>query len=132
MNNIDIIAWQYWYDSQLQPIFANQPSRWTLETVGGYLQDSTTDAVAYVKVSDAALKESIRVEKASAAVVEAGVAAGTMKRVKGCVNAATGQLTLSAMGRGNILSCGNAMYLSTGDGKEIRSDCVVLSVGTNV
>lgn len=58
--------------------------------------------------------------------VEAGVAAGTYVRVKGCVNAATNEHTLSVGGRHKILNYGNLLTMSTGDGKEYRSDCVRL------
>ncbi|KAK3398286.1 hypothetical protein B0T20DRAFT_204001 [Sordaria brevicollis] len=59
--------------------------------------------------------------------VEAAVDQGRWARVKGCVNAATGELTMSTVReRRNILSCGNGLYMSSGDGKDVRSDCLVL------
>lgn len=59
--------------------------------------------------------------------VEQGVNDGRWARVKGCVNAQTGVLTLSVKGRQNVLSCGNGLYVSSGDGKDVRTDCLTLS-----
>ncbi|KAK1783122.1 hypothetical protein QBC45DRAFT_400836 [Copromyces sp. CBS 386.78] len=131
MNNANIIAWQYGFPS---PIVPGSPqaltSTWTLEPVNGHLQLAVGDVVAYVQTSD--VGASVMVRKGTAASVKAGVAAGTMKRVKGCVNAGTGELSLSAMGRGNMLECGNALYLSTNrDGKDVRTDCRLLTPSTS-
>ncbi|EGO59735.1 hypothetical protein NEUTE1DRAFT_145675 [Neurospora tetrasperma FGSC 2508] len=125
------IAWQTFPDTPAPGTASALRSTWVLDS-NGYLElaqpvtGQTSVYAAYVLVSDKGATVSVRPKLK--ADVEAGVAAGTMQRVKGCVNAGTGQLTLSANGRGNMLSCGNGLYLSTGtDGKDVRSDCVYLT-----
>jgi hypothetical protein len=50
---------------------------------------------------------------------------GVYARIKGCVNSETGELTLEAAGRTNILWCGAQMWLSSGAGEDInRGTCV--------
>jgi hypothetical protein len=59
--------------------------------------------------------------------VEASAAAGTVARIQGCVNPLTNEVTISGPGgRANILSCGNAFYLSTGLGTDVGFSCVHL------
>ncbi|KAK3337942.1 hypothetical protein B0H65DRAFT_308032 [Neurospora tetraspora] len=132
-NGGSLIAWQGFAGVPAPGSTGALTSTWTLDA-NGYLElaqpvvGQTSVYAAYVLVSDTGASVSVRPKLK--ADVEAGVAAGTMKRVKGCVNAATGQLTLSANGRSNMLSCGNGLYLSTGmDGKDVRSDgsCVYLT-----
>ncbi|VBB78295.1 Putative protein of unknown function [Podospora comata] len=54
-------------------------------------------------------------------------AGGSVAFVKGCVNSVTGELTLDAAGRKNILWCGQQMWMSTGNGEEInRGTCTVM------
>ncbi|KAG7284393.1 hypothetical protein NEMBOFW57_010766 [Staphylotrichum longicolle] len=48
-------------------------------------------------------------------------------RVKGCVDATTNIVTLSAAGRSNILACNGFPFLSTGDGSERGLGCVTLT-----
>lgn len=126
-----VIAWQSFSGVPVPGSASALTSTWVLDS-NGYLElaqpvtGQTSVYAAYVLVSDKGATVSVRPKLK--ADVEAGVAAGTMQRVKGCVNAGTGQLTLSANGRGNMLSCGNGLYLSTGtDGKDVRSDCVYLA-----
>jgi hypothetical protein len=96
----------------------------------GYLEltsvigTATSVLAAYVDLSKTGA--SVAVLMKAKTDVEAGVAAGTWARVKGCVSPATNEVTLSANGRSNILSCGNSLYLSTGDGSDYRSDCARL------
>ncbi|CCC06726.1 hypothetical protein SMACR_00753 [Sordaria macrospora] len=133
MNNVggSVIAWQSFSSVPAPGSAGAISSTWTLNAEG-YLEQAqpfsgaTSVYAAYVLVSDTGATVSVRPKLK--ADVEAGVAAGTMKRVKGCVNAGTGQLQLSANGRGNMLSCGNGLYISSGkDGKDVRSDCVLLT-----
>ncbi|KAK1772238.1 hypothetical protein QBC33DRAFT_553690 [Phialemonium atrogriseum] len=104
-------------------------STWVLDS-NGYLglanaiAPDTSVLVAYVDLSKTGA--SVAVQAKPKPDVEAAVAAGTFGRVTGCVNAATSEVTLSANGRSNILTCGNGLYLSTGNGVDIRSDCVQL------
>ncbi|KAK3486047.1 uncharacterized protein B0T23DRAFT_244464 [Neurospora hispaniola] len=133
MNTVggSVIAWQSFSGVPAPGNAGALTSTWVLDS-NGYLELAQPVAgqssvyAAYVLVSDKGATVSVRPKLK--ADVEAGVAAGTMQRVKGCVNAGTGQLTLSANGRGNMLSCGNGLYLSMGtDGKDVRSDCVYLA-----
>lgn len=100
---------------------------WTLDS-SGYLElanpvgTATTIAVPYIDLS-AAKGSSVAIVTKPKAVVEAAVAAGTYVRLKGCVNVATGEVTITGAGRANILTCGNGFYLSNGNGSDIRSDC---------
>lgn len=100
---------------------------WTLDS-NGYLElanpvgTATTVAVPYIDLS-AAKTSSVAILTKPKAVVEAAVAAGTYVRLKGCVNAATGEVTISGAGRANILTCGNGFYLSNGNGLDVRPDC---------
>lgn len=135
-----LIAWQSFSGIPAPGTSTALSSTWVLDS-NGYLElaqpviGQTSVYAAYVLTSDQGATVSVRSKLK--ADVEAGVAAGTMQRVKGCVVNATGtggQLMLSTStqaqangGRGNMLACGNALYLSTGrDGKDVRSDCVYL------
>lgn len=115
-----IVAWQY----------GGAGSAWVLDA-NGYLELASGTHAAYIAEKDTQHGinngESMFVKMKPKAEVEAGVGAGTMQRVKGYVNAATNELTMSAYGRHNILECGVAFYLSTNThGKDVRSDCVLL------
>ena len=45
--------------------------------------------------------------------------------VKGCINSVTGELTLNAAGRTNILWCGQQLWMSAGGGEDVnRGPCV--------
>jgi hypothetical protein len=97
-----------------------------------YLQLSNGALAAYVLATNAAsTASSVQVSAKAAADVDAGVAAGTYLRVAGCVRADTNEVTLLVAGRSNMLSCGNGLYLSTGTGTDIRSDCVFLHPQAN-
>ncbi|KAK4098373.1 hypothetical protein N658DRAFT_526282 [Parathielavia hyrcaniae] len=99
---------------------------WTLDS-DGFLMLRTPRAsgasAPYVE-APATAGATLRVWIRPKGEVDAGVTAGNWAKIKGCVNAANNQVTLSAQGRHSILSCGNAFYMSTGDGKDVRSDCV--------
>ena len=58
----------------------------------------------------------------SEAVVKSQAAAGNgIRMIKGCMNPATGELTLQdSVGRKNILWCGNQVWLSRGLGEEVN------------
>ncbi|EAA33387.1 hypothetical protein GE21DRAFT_6473 [Neurospora crassa] len=131
-----VIAWQSFSGVPAPGTATSLSSTWVLDS-NGYLElaqpviGQTSVYAAYVLTSDQGATVSVRSKLK--AEVEAGVVAGTMERVKGCVDAGTGQLMLSTStqtangGRGNMLSCGNGLYLSRGkDGKDVRSDCVYL------
>ncbi|KAK3898757.1 hypothetical protein C8A05DRAFT_37646 [Staphylotrichum tortipilum] len=50
---------------------------------------------------------------------------GKVTKLKGCVNSVTGELTLDAAGRTNILYCGAQVWMSFGAGEDInRGTCV--------
>ncbi|KAG7291304.1 hypothetical protein NEMBOFW57_001317 [Staphylotrichum longicolle] len=52
-------------------------------------------------------------------------AGAKMTRIKGCVNSVTGELTLDAAGRTNILYCGQQLWMSAGAGEDInRGTCI--------
>ncbi len=104
-------------------------STWVLDSNGyleltGVIGTATSVLAAYVDLSKTAATVAVLMKAKTD--VEAGVAAGTWARVKGCVSPTTNEVTLSGNGRSNILSCGNSMYLSTGDGSDYRSDCARL------
>ena len=119
--NSAIIAWQTFSTNPTAASLAT--STWVLDS-NGYLELASSALAAYVNLGTTGA--SVSVQAKAKADVEAAVAAGTAVRVKGCVNAATGVFTLTGTGRNNMLSCGNGLYLSTGDGTDVRSDCVKL------
>jgi hypothetical protein len=134
MNSVSnlIIAWQSFSSVPAPGTTGALSSTWVLDQANGFLETAapltgqTQAYAAYVDVS--ATGATVQVKVKARSDVEAGVTAGTMMRVKGCVNNGSGVLTLSANGRGNMLSCGNGLYLSTGmDGEDVRSDCVYLT-----
>jgi hypothetical protein len=45
---------------------------------------------------------------------------GKITRIKGCINSITGELTLDAAGRTNILWCGQQLWMSYGGGEDIN------------
>lgn len=60
--------------------------------------------------------------------VDQDIVEGTpgLVRVRGCVDATTNIVTLSAAGRSNILACNGFPFLSTSDGSERGRGCVTL------
>ncbi|KAH8904627.1 hypothetical protein BR93DRAFT_930086 [Coniochaeta sp. PMI_546] len=109
---------------------------WTLDS-NGYLElahlvgTGTTISVPYIDLS--VTTSSVSITTKPKAVVEAAVAAGTYARLKGCVNAATNEVTISGAGRSNILLCGNLFYLSSGTGSDVSFPCTRLfPTGTQV
>ncbi|KAK4120092.1 hypothetical protein N657DRAFT_674442 [Parathielavia appendiculata] len=124
MNTLStFIAWQ----GTSQP--ANTASmHWTLDSNGFFeLKTPISNGASVPYVEASATGGSLRVWVKSKSEVDVGVAAGTWAKIKGCVNAADDRVTMSALGRQNILSCGNAHYMSSGDGKDVRSDCVLIT-----
>lgn len=90
-------------------------------------QNAGVDVVAYVdlRFGDA----SKQVNSGVQTVVDTNVAAGTWALVRGCTDPQSGLLSLStAGGRAIALSCGNVFLLSTGDGTDVRSDCIKLDL----
>lgn len=131
MNSVSntIIAWQSFAPGTSGPGLYS--STWQLDASGGWLEHvnvlpgQTQVFAAYVDAT--ATKATVQVLVKPKSEVEAGVSDGRWARVKGCVNAQTGALSLSIKGRQNTLSCGNGLYVSSGDGKDVRSDCLTLS-----
>ncbi|KAK4152729.1 hypothetical protein C8A00DRAFT_16007 [Chaetomidium leptoderma] len=123
-----IIAWQTFTSNPSASGLAT--STWVLDSDGylelaGAVGTATSVLVPHVNLST--MGPSVQVQMKAKPDVETAVAAGTAVRVKGCVNAGTGVLTLAGNGRYNMVACGNSLYLSTGDGSDIRSDCVKLT-----
>ncbi|KAF3013739.1 hypothetical protein E8E14_007379 [Neopestalotiopsis sp. 37M] len=121
VNSVNV-AWQTFPSSPSAAGLAT--STWVLNT-GGYLGLASNAGVAYVQVPSSAA--SLQVKMGTPSAVAAGVAAGTFVQVAGCIDQATSSVNMVAAGRSNMLSCGNALYLSTGTGTDIRSDCVFLA-----
>ena len=133
VNSYTIIAWQGFASIPAPGSLAAQSSVWTVKNgflehkynIGSnsqvmvpYLETTTTEANA----------ATVMVKLKSRSSVEAGVAAGTMERIRACVGAGDNKLLMTSRGRSNILTCGNALMLSTNtDGKDYRSDCELLN-----
>ncbi|KAK4207873.1 hypothetical protein QBC37DRAFT_379646 [Rhypophila decipiens] len=119
------------------PALDDTTATWVLDS-GGFLELSalqpgeTEKRAAYYDM--AATKASVQINVLPRSQVIAGVAAGTLGRLKGCVSAGNNnQLFISAgSDRHNMLSCGNGFYMSSGDGTDVRSDRIHLipHVGT--
>ncbi|KAK3399830.1 hypothetical protein B0T20DRAFT_477665 [Sordaria brevicollis] len=89
----------------------------------GHVQARGFDGDLYVPVDSAAA--SLPVKVGNRVTVDAGVAAGTMARIKGCVDADTGGFTVSVNGRQNLLHCNDARaYISSGNGADLNKGCV--------
>jgi hypothetical protein len=54
---------------------------------------------------------------------------GAVTKIRGCVNSLTGELTLDAAGRTNILFCGQQLWMSAGDGADVNrgAPCVKMT-----
>lgn len=78
----------------------------------------TVNYLAYVSTTTAAA--SLWVQVQPRADVESLVASGYGVKLKGCVDPATGELTLDANGRKNILWSVGQFYVSSGDGSDLR------------
>lgn len=128
-----IIAWQSFPGIPAPGTAGAQSSVWTVNN--GFLENknligsNTEITVAYMETTTtAANSASVMVKLKPRSAVEAGVAAGTMAKIQACVGAADNKLHLTSRGRSNILTCGNALVLSTNtDGKDYRSDCELLN-----
>jgi hypothetical protein len=125
-----IIAWQSFSSIPAAGSVGAQTSVWTVNN--GFLEhryivgSDNQVMVAYMETT--ATAATVRVQLKSRSAVEAGVAAGTMEKVRACVGAGDNKLRLTSRGRSNILTCGNALMLSTtADGKDYRSDCELLN-----
>jgi hypothetical protein len=125
-----IIAWQSFASVPAAGSIGAQTSVWTVNN--GFLENkyivgsNSQVMVAYMETTSTAASVMVKLMPRSA--VEAGVAAGTMEKVRACVGAGDNKLRLTSRGRSNILTCGNALMLSTNaDGKDYRSDCELLN-----
>ncbi|KAG7293192.1 hypothetical protein NEMBOFW57_003238 [Staphylotrichum longicolle] len=78
----------------------------------------TVNYLAYVSTTTAAA--SLWVQVQPRADVESLVASGYGVKLKGCVDPATGELTLDVNGRKNILWSVGQFYVSSGDGSDLR------------
>ncbi|KAL2131371.1 hypothetical protein VTI74DRAFT_5182 [Chaetomium olivicolor] len=133
VNANTIIAWQSFASIPAPGTTSAQTSVWTVNN--GFLEHKYTVGsnseimVAYMETTTtAANAATVMVKLKSRSAVEAGVAAGTMEKVRACVGAGDNKLRMTSRGRSNILTCGNALVLSTNtDGKDYRSDCQLLS-----
>ncbi|KAK3485467.1 uncharacterized protein B0T23DRAFT_367577 [Neurospora hispaniola] len=94
---------------------------WTLDS-NGSVQWRGTNSILYVSTGSSAA--SVQVKLGDRNSVDAGVAAGSMARIKGCVDANTGQITVSADGRHNLVQCGSGIFISSGNGSDAGSSCV--------
>ena len=128
-----IVAWQIFPGIPATGTEGARTSVWTINN--GFLEHKYIDAasnqvmVAYMETTSRdASAETVMVKLKPRADVEAGVAAGTMEKVRACVGALDNKLRLTSRGRSNILECGVALMLSTNaDGKDYRSDCNLLN-----
>ena len=128
MNKVGtIVAWQSGFSVPPTSQQA-ETSTWVLDS-NGFFESASASFKDYVPAFDkTSTRPSVSVDFKLRTDVEAGVAAGTLERVKTCVNAATNIVTMSADGRHNMLSCGNSLYISTGDGGDVwSSGCVLLN-----
>ena len=99
----------------------------------GYLElayplgTQTTVLAPYLDLSKAT-KATLAVAAKPKADVLAGAASGTFARLRACVDADTNVVYITAAGRSNILACGNAFWLSTGDGADVYTpNCRILA-----
>lgn len=127
MNAINerIVAWQ-----TFSPGTTNLGSSTWAVSDDGFLRRPAYGAAAELLayVSETATGATRQVSVASRATVDTLAAAGVYRRVPACVESGTGQLVLlGGGGRNKLLECGNALYLSSGDGKDIRPDCHLLT-----
>lgn len=113
-------SWQ----STSSPATLPASSIWVVNA-DGYLEN-TLSYVAYIETATAG--QTVRVLSKSRSEVDVGVAAGTFTRISACVNSATNALALAALGRNNIFTCRNSLYLSSGDGTDLLANngCVRL------
>lgn len=134
MNTVNnaLIAWQSFAANPTASALAT--STWILNNRGQLqlaspLNNAPEVLAAYTTATS--VTSSIQVLMKPLSEVEAGVASGIYTRVTGCQTAGSGVLLLSGEdGRRNMVSCGNALYLSRGNGGDIRSDCVQLTPAT--
>ncbi|KAJ4342791.1 hypothetical protein N0V85_009840, partial [Neurospora sp. IMI 360204] len=94
---------------------------WTLDS-NGSVQVRGTNSILYVSAGSSAA--SVQVKMGDRNSVDAGVAAGSMARIKGCVDANTGRFTVSVDGRHNLVQCGSGIFISSGNGSDAGSTCV--------
>lgn len=120
----------FWTQNPTGP--AAEALNWVLDN-NGYLEfaaASQKDSVPYYETASTA--DTVQVFLKPRAQVEAGIAAGTMARVKACIGATTRVASMTAgKERKTMLSCGNRLYISSGMGFDVAPDCVLLKPGTS-
>lgn len=94
---------------------------WTLDS-NGSIQVRGTNSILYVSASSSAASVQVKIGDRNS--VDAGVATGSMARIKGCVDANTGRFTVSVDGRHNLVQCGSGIFISSGNGFDAGSTCV--------
>ncbi|KAK3496258.1 hypothetical protein B0T13DRAFT_471121 [Neurospora crassa] len=94
---------------------------WTLDS-NSSVQWRGTNSILYVSTGSSAA--SLQVKMGDRNSVDAGAAAGSMARIKGCVDASTGRFTVSADGRHNLVQCGSQIFISSGNGSDAGSNCI--------
>ncbi|KAK4201151.1 hypothetical protein QBC40DRAFT_324916 [Triangularia verruculosa] len=126
--NNNIVAWQSFAGGS--PSATSYTAIWTIDS-NGYLELKNPTGnveVLAAYMSKSATGPSAQVVVRTKSVVEAAVAAGTHERVKVCINPTNNEVIMSALGRSNMLECGNGLYLSRGlTGSDIRSDCHLIT-----
>lgn len=128
-----IIAWQSFASIPAPGTTSAQSSVWAVNN--GFLEHRYTIGsnseimVAYMETTTTAARiATVMVKLKPRSAVEAGVADGTMEKVRACVGAGDNKLYMTSRGRSNILTCGNALMLSTNiDGTDYRSGCELLN-----
>jgi hypothetical protein len=101
------------------------PYVWALDSDGylylAYKNPPYISSIYYVCVVSSSSTAGLWPRLDSQNYVDSVVAAypGTFDKVKGCIDSVTGALTLSALGRTNILWCGVELWFSFGNGSEI-------------
>lgn len=127
--NSNIVAWQTFGGNVPPPV--NAPTATWVVDNDGFLELRNVNAgqteILVAIMATQPTGESAQVTVRARSTANAAIAAGTYVRVQACITPAN-ELRMQARGRGNILECGNGLYLSRGvAGKDIRSDCHLLS-----
>jgi len=81
----------------------------------------TYEYLAYIALPTTSAEASAWPQVATRASVEGQMAnSGRIAKIKACVNSVTGELTLDAAGRKNILYCGGQLWMAFGDGADVN------------
>lgn len=81
----------------------------------------TYEYVAYISPPTTSAEASAWPQMITRASGEAQIAnGGRIAKIKACVNSVTGELTLDAAGRKNILYCGGQLWMAFGDGADVN------------